>query len=326
MATPSSSSRRPYESKLGIVTGGSRGWSIRYSRIEHLLLTPHQGIGAAVAKGLAAKGCHLLLVYTSESSTELALNLCKELSSTHKVYVDAVRADLGDPTTAAPRIVNAARDLFHSYNQSGKFQVDILINNAGVASNQHMNDPKQGPIEEAEFKRVYNVNVLAPLMLTQSVSRHLPFDGSGRIVNVSSVSSSIGYQGQSVYAGSKAALEAMTRTWSRELAGRSTVNAVNPGPAWSDMYVKVGPAFWDINQPYVDAAPLAEYHGQPEVLAKAGPDAERFDKIVKEAMDGRRPGFTSEIAGTIVMLCSEEAGWTTGSVICANGGMKMSIA
>ncbi|KAI5462708.1 hypothetical protein BGZ63DRAFT_222497 [Mariannaea sp. PMI_226] len=305
---PSPSSSRPYESKLGIVTGGSRG------------------IGAAVATRLAAKGYHLLLVYTSDSSTELTRQLSQELASTCGIQCSYVQADLSNPTAAAPKVLDAARAFFHTYNPSGKFQVDILINNAGVASNQHLNDPSAGPIVEAEFSRVYAVNVLAPLLLTQAIAPVLPTDGSGRIVNVSSVSSSIGYQGQSVYAGSKAALEAMTRTWSRELAGRATVNAVNPGPAWGDMYAQVGKKFWDINQPYVDAAPLSQYNGEPAVLAMAGSDAERFDKTVREGMGGRRPGFTSEIAGTIVMLCSEESGWTTGSVISANGGMKMSIA
>jgi NAD(P)-dependent dehydrogenase (short-subunit alcohol dehydrogenase family) len=118
----------------------------------------------------------------------------------------------------------------------------------------------------------------------------------------------------------------MTRTWSRELADRCTVNAVNPGPAWGDMYAQAGSKFWNINQPYVDTAPLAKYDGNDEVKAKAGKDAEEFDKIVREGMGGRRPGFTEEIAGVIGMLCSEASGWTTGSVICANGGMRMSIA
>lgn len=233
---------------------------------------------------------------------------------------------MGSPSEAAPKIIDAARSFHASYNSNKPFQIDILINNAGVSSNQHMNDTKQGAIQELEFHRVYNVNVLAPLLLTQAVAPHLPANRGGRIVNVSSVSSSIGYQGQSVYAGSKAALEAMTRTWSHELATRATVNAVNPGPAWGDMYAAAGQTFWDINQPYVDVAPLAEYHGEPEVLAMAGSDAERFDRTVRESMGNRRPGFTTEIAGTIDMLCSEESGWTTGSVVCANGGMKMSIA
>ncbi|KAM0341392.1 hypothetical protein ACHAPU_010035 [Fusarium lateritium] len=308
-STPSSTSYRPYNSKLGIVTGGSRG------------------IGAAVVARLAAKGCNLLLVYTSDSSTEPTKKICQGLSSSHKISCAAVQADLSSPSEAATKIVKAARSFHDSYNNSGKpFQIDILINNAGVSSNQHMNDEKDGAIQEVEFHRVYNVNVLAPLLLTQAVAPHLPTNRTGRIVNVSSVSSSIGYQGQSVYAGSKAALEAMTRTWSRELATRATVNAVNPGPAWGDMYAAAGQTFWDINQPYVDVAPLAQYNGEPEVLAMAGSDAQRFDRTVRESMGNRRPGFTAEIAGTIDMLCSEESGWTTGSVVCSNGGMKMSVA
>lgn len=302
---------RPYERKLAIVTGGSRG------------------IGEAVARRLAAKGANLLIAYTSESSKAPTEQLCQHLSSTHSITCLPVQANLLDPATAATIILDAARNLFSLYNKGGlgaKFQIDILINNAGVASNQTLNDEELGPITAEEFDRVYTVNVLAPLLLTQAVAPYLPQDRSGRIVTVSSVSSSIGYQGQSVYAGSKAAVEAMTRTWSRELASRATVNAVNPGPAWGDMYAQAGEKFWKINQPYVDAAPLAEYNGEKEALEMAGSDAERFDRAVKERMGGRRPGFTSEIAGAIDMLCSEEAGWTTGSVVCANGGMKMSIA
>jgi NAD(P)-dependent dehydrogenase (short-subunit alcohol dehydrogenase family) len=63
----------------------------------------------------------------------------------------------------------------------------------------------------------------------------LPRDRSGRIVNISSVSSSAGFSEQSVYGGTKAALEAMTRTWARELSERCTVNAINPGPVLTEM-------------------------------------------------------------------------------------------
>lgn len=280
-----------------------------------------------MARRLAAKGCHLLLGFTSQSSRQATQQLCEELSSAHQVRCAPVQADLSGGGDAASKIVDAAERLFATYNTSGKFQVDILVNNAGVSSNQAMNDPALGPIAADEFTRVYGINVLAPLLLTQAVAPFLPTDRSGRIVNVSSVSSSIGYQGQSVYAGSKAALEAMTRTWSRELAERATVNAVNPGPAWGDMYAAAGEAFWRVNQPYVDAAPLAGYAGEPAVLAMAGPeDAARFDRTVREGMGGRRPGFAAEIAGAIDMLCSAESGWTTGSVVCANGGMRMSMA
>ncbi|KAK1251938.1 hypothetical protein MKX07_007417 [Trichoderma sp. CBMAI-0711] len=302
---------RPYEGKLAIVTGASRG------------------IGAAVARRLAAKGSNVLITFTSDSSRDLTRGLVEELSSKHGVHVQSVQTDLAQASTAAPIIVEAARALFDSYSPASggkKFQVDILVNNAGVSSNQFLNDPEKGAIDEAEFTRVYAINVLAPLLLTQAVAPHLPTDRSGRIVNVSSVSASIGYLGQSVYAGSKGALEVMTRTWARELAERATVNSVNPGPAWGDMYAEAGPTFWRRNQPYVDAAPLMAYDGEADVLRRAGDEADKFDRLVREQMGGRRPGFADEIAGTVDMLCTEESGWTTGSVVCANGGMRMSIA
>lgn len=122
----------------------------------------------------------------------------------------------------------------------------------------------------------------------------------------------------------------MTRSWSRELAERATVNAINPGPVWGDMYANAGQKFWSINQKYADATPLASYNGDPDTIARAsGGDSakgQEFDRIVREGMGGMRPAFAEEIAGTVAMLCSEEGGWTTGSVICANGGMRMSIA
>jgi len=205
---PSSSSLRqqayrPHEGKFGIVTGGSRG------------------IGAAVVKNLASKGCNLLLVFTSDSSAEPTEELCKKMQDEHGIVAKPVQADLSDPSRSVPHIIATAKNYF-SHPRTGSFQIDLLINNAGIAENRTLNDPELGPIEETQFHKMYNVNVLAPLLLTQAAAPYLPKDRSGRIVNVSSVSSSIGYEGQSVYAGTKAALEAMTRTWSRELAENAT--------------------------------------------------------------------------------------------------------
>ncbi|KAK5195921.1 L-xylo-3-hexulose reductase [Exophiala xenobiotica] len=299
---------RPHEGKFGIVTGGSRG------------------IGAAVARNLAAKGCSLLLVYTSDSSTEPTKALCEELSNEYGIVCVPVQADLSEPTRAAPHIVSTAKNNF-SHPRTGAFQIDIIVNNAGIAGNKLLNDPELGPIEETQFHKQYTVNVLAPLLLVQACQPYLPKDRSGRIVNVSSVSASIGCESQSIYAGSKAALEAMTRVWARELAEKCTVNAVNPGPVHGDMYTQAGETFWKINQQYVDQAPLMNYKGGDAAIhARAGGDPEEYDKMVMKGMGGKRPAFTEEIAGVIGMLCAGESGWTTGSVICANGGMKMSIA
>ncbi|ERF70667.1 hypothetical protein EPUS_02533 [Endocarpon pusillum Z07020] len=299
-------SYRQHDGKFGIVTGGSRG------------------IGAAIAENLAAKGCSLLLVYTSDTSREPIEALCKSLAEQHSVRCVAVQADLSGLSRSVAHIVSTARNNF-SHPKTGRFQIDILINNAGIAGNKMLNDQEKGPIEEEQFHKMYDVNVLAPLLLTQACEPYLPTDRSGRIVNISSVSSAIGYSGQSIYAGTKAALEAMTRSWSRELAERCTVNCVNPGPVWGDMYENAGPKFWAGNQPFVDAAPLTAYHGEIQVKAEAGEgQEEKFDKTVKEGMGGRRPGFPREIAGVVGMLCSQESGWTTGSVISGNGGMVMS--
>ena len=238
-----------------------------------------------------------------------------------------VQADLADPSRAAPHILTTAKNRF-AHPRTGVFQVDIIINNAGIAGNKLLNDAHAGPIEEPEFHKQYSINVLAPLLLVQACQPYLPKDRSGRIVNVSSVSASIGCESQSVYAGTKAALEAMTRVWARELADNCTVNAINPGPVWGDMYTAAGETFWKTNQKYVDSAPLMNCKaGDDSVRSRAdGTDPEEYDNIVQKGMGGKRPGFTDEIAGVVGMLCSEESGWTTGSVICANGGMKMSIA
>ncbi|KAK8069077.1 hypothetical protein PG994_005693 [Apiospora phragmitis] len=309
-------SSRPYDGKLGIVTGGSRG------------------IGAAVAKRLAAKGCKLLLVFTSDSSRSLTKALCADLEAQHGVKCAQVQADLSQAAEASAKIVEAAKVFYASLAAGGdsskQLRVDILINNAGVSSNQFLNDAAQGPIAAAEFARVYNVNVLAPLLLTQALAPYFPSPSSssggfvktrGRVVNVSSVSSSIGYEGQSVYAGTKAALEAMTRCWSRELAGRATVNAVNPGPAWGDMYAEAGEGFWRINQPHCDAAPLQAYKGSTSAETAAevkelmgdgvedkDAELERFDALVRDKMGGRRPGFTSEIAGLLICCAPRRPG------------------
>lgn len=302
------------------------------TRADTTILHGSEGIGAAVCRRLAAKGANLLVVFTSPSSAEPTHQLCNELSHQNSVKCAHVQADLSSPSSSVPLIIKACQDAFAAADHE-KLQVDILINCAGVSSNQSMNDSIKGPIQEQEFNRVYNVNVLAPLLLTQALVPYLPKDRSGRIVNVSSVSSSIGYEGQSVYAGSKAALEAMTRTWSRELASRATVNAVNPGPVWGDMYAEAGQEFWNQNQKYMDAAPLAKHSDETKEvmeklrsLCKDEDDWRHFSKLVSENMGHMRPALTDEVAGTVDMLCSEESGWTTGSVICANGGMRMSIA
>ena len=148
----------------------------------------------------------------------------------------------------------------------------------------------------------------------QAALPYLPTDRSGRIVNLSSVSSSMGLEGQTVYGGTKAALEAMTRTWARELGERATVNAVNPGPVHTDMYGETTDAFRVQIRPHIQQTPL--------MRERKGVDPQEHVDAAKEV--GGRPGYDYEIAGVVAMLCGPDAAWCTGSVVCSNGGMKFS--
>ena len=197
---------------------------------------------------------------------------------------------------------------FELLRRSGKFQIDIIINNAAIAGNSPLEE-----VKTEDFVHQYTVNVLGPILLLQAALPFLPHDRSGRIVNVSSVSASLGFKGQTVYGGTKAALESMTRTWSRELAERATVNSVNPGPVATDMYGATGSDFQQQMKPFMQTAPLQR--------VREGIDDEKF---VKDAdLAGGRPAYDHEIAGVVAMLCSDDSAWTTGSVVSANGGFKL---
>ncbi|CAI7648751.1 unnamed protein product [Penicillium bialowiezense] len=274
------STHRILEGKFAIVTGASRG------------------IGASIARDLGAKGCSILAVYNSESSTKPTEQLCAELVSQHGVKAHGVKADLSQSEAAQEH-----------FSKDGKLVIDILVNNAGVGG-----DYPIGKVPVDEFHRIYSVNVLAPILVTQAVLPYLPFDRSGRIINISSVASSMGFATHTLYGGTKAALEAMTRTWARELSERATVNAVNPGPVEGDMYFAAGEKFWKQMEPFQLNCPLS--------AVREGVDEPSLVKLSNEKVGGRRPAYWKEIAAVVGMLCGPDSAWTTGSIVSCNGGMK----
>lgn len=107
-----------------------------------------------------------------------------------------------------------------------------------------------------DFTNSYAVNILGPILVLKAAWPYLPHDRSGRIVNLSSVSSSLSFPGQTLYGGTKAALEAMTRTWGRELAERATVNVVNPGPVATHMWWATSVSFQQISKHFIQNVPL----------------------------------------------------------------------
>lgn len=207
------------------------------------------------------------------------------------------------------QLIQTAQEQFQDM-QGGQFQINIIINNAGVVNNASIEHVKQ-----ADFDWMYHTNVLGPLLLIQAALPYLPLNRGGRIINVSSISSTEGFIGQTIYGGTKAALESMTRTWARELAERCTVNAINPGPVMTDMWTGMPQSHKAGLKPWVSHSPLAAI--RPEIDDHV---------LVKDAeVVGGRPAYPHEVAGIVGMMCSEDSSLCTGQVICANGGMRMAI-
>ena len=210
--------------------------------------------------------------YTSDSSKDRTEKLAKQLETNHAVRCVPVQADLGSENGPA-HIVNTTKNYF-AHPKTKKLQIDIVVNNAGVAGKTRIED-----CTAEEFAWLFNVNVRGPLFLMKAAMPYLPTDRSGRVVNLSSVSSSLGFHEDGMYGGTKAALEAMTRTWARELSERCTVNAVNPGPVATDMYAATSQEFQMKMATWTKNAPLAAIR----------PDVDRQDLVDNAEIAGGRP-------------------------------------
>lgn len=253
---------------------------------------------------MAAKGANIVINYTSDASTAAATELAQELESKHAVKTLPAQVDI---TTAngPERLIQMAQT---ALSEDGKFQIDILINNAAV-----VNPAPIGSVTLADFTATFDLNARAPLFLLQAAIPHLPHDRSGRVINVSSITTSMGFWWQSCYAGTKGALEAMTRVWARELGERCTVNSINPGAMATSMYTELPKEMWDKVWSLNHMAPLA--------ATREGIDSEETIAAAKPV--GGRPAYVEEVASIVGLLCMPEAGWITGQVIGSNGGGVM---
>lgn len=220
--------------------------------------------------------------YVSDSSRPLAEALVVELKSNHNAEAVAIQADMAD-LSAPEKIVQSTLIGLATPH------VDILINNAGAGDNQPLE-----AVTLAHYDTLTTVNLRSVIFTTQAVLPHLNRNGHARIINLSSISARGGYATQSVYAASKAGVEALTRVWATELGHKYgvTVNAVNPGPVDTDMYRAAGPVHLKKMEEQNKRVPAAPRCGTPE-----------------------------DVADVIVWLASEKARWVTGDVVCTNGGM-----
>jgi len=198
------SAARPLEGKVALVTGGSRG------------------IGAAVATRFAADGASVVVGYRDAGVA--AENLVQRLRA-RGTRCAAVQADMAEPAEVEA-LVDRAVDTFGA--------LDVLASCAGI---EHFGAL---PALTADvIDHVFAVNTRGQLLVARSAARHLP--EGGRIVLTSSVSARRTVHAHTLYAASKAAVEAMVRCLAVELGRRGiTVNAVAPGATATDMAAENG--------------------------------------------------------------------------------------
>jgi 3-oxoacyl-[acyl-carrier protein] reductase len=183
-----------------------------------------RGIGAAIAKRLAADGAAVAITYSN--TPERAHEVVRAIEATGGRAL-AIKADSADADAVRSAVVETVRKLG---------RLDVLVNNAGIA--------KIGPLDDfslADFDQSVVVNVRAVFVAAQEAARHLK-DG-GRIVTIGSVNADrMPFAGGAVYAMTKAAVAGLTRGLARDLGPRGiTVNVVQPGPVETDMNPATGP-------------------------------------------------------------------------------------
>lgn len=233
----SASTSQPLAGKVALVTGASRG------------------IGASIARRLAADGAAVAITYTS--SPDKADEVVKSIEATGGKAI-AIKADSANSEEVRAAVTRTASDLG---------RLDILVNNAGIAIITPLEE-----LTEDDFVRTFDVNVRALFVASKEAAKHLP--EGGRIIHIGSVNSdSAPFPGLTAYSMSKGAVASMTRALARDLGPRGiTVNNVQPGPVDTDMNPATGP-FADTLRGLM---PLGRYgHGEEVaglVAYLAGPD------------------------------------------------------
>lgn len=243
------------EGQVALVTGGSRG------------------IGKGIVEAFVKEGAKVAFVYNS--SKEAAEAIVADLSSDGEVI--AIQADVKSKE-AAEKVVAEVLDKWE--------RIDILVNNAGV-----IRDGLLATMEEDDWRTVIDTNLNSVYNFTQSVMRPMMSQRSGRIINMSSVASEMGNQGQTNYAASKGGINGFTKCLAAEVGRRNiTVNAIAPGFIETDM---------------------------TEAVRNAA------EGEIKKAIALRRLGKPEDIASTAVFLASPEASYITGQVIEVDGGLTL---
>ncbi len=228
-----STNTKKLSGKVAVVTGASKG------------------IGAAIARHLAAEGAAVVVNYASSRAG--ADKVVAEISGAGGKAV-AVQGDVA-------RKSDIDRLFAETKKEFGK--VDILVNNAGVYEFAPLEQ-----ITEEHFNRQFGLNVLGLLLTTQEALKYFPTTG-GNVINISSLVSTLAPANAAVYSATKGAVDTITGSLAKELGARNIrVNAVRPGLVETEGTNSAGFTNGEFHDQYVKNAPLGRI-GQPQDIAAA---------------------------------------------------------
>jgi 3-oxoacyl-[acyl-carrier protein] reductase len=229
------------------------------------------GIGKATAIAFAREGAHVAVVDINMSGAEATVAEITRLDG----RALAVQADVSQAASVESMVETVL---------AWGGRIDVLLNNAGITR-----DARLVKMTEQQWDAVINVNLKGVWLCARAVAPHMSAQGSGSIINVSSIVGLYGNFGQSNYAATKGGVIAMTKTWARELGPSGVrVNAVTPGFIATEMITTI---------------------------------PEKVIQTVCERTPLRRLGKPEEVAAVYVFLASDESSFMTGSVIQVDGGL-----
>ena len=219
------------ENKIAVVTGASKG------------------IGAAIARRLAAEGASVVVNYSSSKAG--AENVVAEI-----VAAGGKAIAVGGSVAVEAEVTRLFDEVKKAYGR-----VDVLVNNAGV----YAFNPIEAVTAE-EYRRQFDTNVLGVLLTVKAAVPLFPATG-GSVVNISSVVSTMAPPGSSVYSGTKGAVDTITRVLAKELGPKNIrVNAINPGMVATEGTDTAGLIGSEMEKQVVATTPLGRV-GQPEDIA-----------------------------------------------------------
>ncbi|MCC8167073.1 MAG: 3-oxoacyl-ACP reductase FabG [Planctomycetes bacterium] len=230
-----------------------------------------RGIGRATAEAFLAAGADVICLYGGDEAAAADMRACHESAGGLRVE----RLDVAD---------GAAVEAFWHRLRDNDVWPQILVNNAGIRR-----DAVLAMMPEEDWRRVMDVNLTGAFLMSKYAVQGMSNRRYGRIVNITSPSGQLGFEGQANYAASKAGMVAMTKSLSREAARRNvTVNCVSPG--------------------FIDTDFIRDLPDDQAARYKAMVPVKRFGKA-------------AEVASAILFLASRESAYINGAILEVTGGL-----